>query len=207
MKSYLKHIQSYFTFKRVLLSIGSFLIILSTFMTGYFIYQNQNEESIIHSNIASFERQVDKIDHNMDAADLISSLAYLGRVNTYDKYISKSIDQKLFNREFIASIYYANVRLMQTVDSIKSLDKVRLHLGREKALKGDFSGVYEMYEVFYSTLNILSEFKGSLHKKINSGELRLIEIKRTRNILSFVSLCCQIFGLVIMLFAEMNNKK
>ena len=59
---------------------GAILIIVSTLITGYLSYDNQNDQARLQDENARLRSEIDRTERSIDMADLVSSLGYIGHV-------------------------------------------------------------------------------------------------------------------------------
>lgn len=181
--------------------IGSALVLLSTFATGYWGYQNQNQADVLRAEVSTRTRQIEQSERRRDMADLIATLANIQHFSAGNR---RDLDPRLreaFDNVTIANLYESAVRMAEAANK-SSANLVGLLQARDRARSGDPGGIDEIYNQLRAFLADAGNYQNRLRSEIDERERRLLALERSRNRFYFIALVLQISGLVFLLIKD-----
>lgn len=181
-------------------TVGSALIILSTFGSGFWLYRISNEIDALRVEIATRREQIAQSERHSDHADLISTLHDISD-HIVDDISDPNVRAAVVNLGIIRE-FQALARRSWAAGK-ESLDTSLLRKAQEQQKRGDNGGYLMLLEVERRLLDEEFRYKEVLRREIEQRDKRLRSLENSRNLLSFAALFCQVTGLVFLLLKEM----
>lgn len=188
--------------------VGASLILASTFITGYFIFINDNEINNYNVKINELQTKYFKAEADYREANLTNSLDMIQRsIVRFSVFQDKEI-QQLWDKAHVASLYNQVLSLYgasgkylsdQTIDNFKNL--------RSQGQNGNQEAIKKFNQLIVQLTSNSGRYRGDLIVEKAELEIKKTNIEKESAFLKLIAIFVQIIGLVILLVKEIPIKK